>query len=184
MPVIDKEEWKNIQGYDGYYEISNHGRVKSLHGRKPRILSPGITSKYVSVCLSIGDLKKMHRVHRLVAEAFIPNPESKPEVNHGDGIKTNNHWKNLAWSTKSENTLHAYEVLGRVGPNKGKCGAANGKSRYYVVTHPCGKQEEVKGLMQFCKQHKLDYSSLYKVIRGDLKHHKGFTARFGALNAN
>lgn len=178
MPVVDEEDWKPINGYEGLYEISNLGRVKSLKRKHPKILKPGITSNYKSVCLCLdADNHLMHRVHRLVAEAFVPNPDGKPEVNHDDGVKINNRWDNLVWSTKSENMIHSYQVLGNNGPNKGKYGVDNGKSKTYIVTHPDGHQEEITGLMQFCEKYKLDYSSFYKVVRGTIKQCKGFTAK-------
>jgi len=109
-----KEEWRDIAGYEGLYQVSSLGRVKSnpvyRHHRKAIVLTPyEIKSGYRVV-----DLLGRHRlVHRLVAMAFIPNPANKAQVNHIDGNKRNNVASNLEWCTGKENILHARDVLGR-----------------------------------------------------------------------
>lgn len=125
------EVWKDIEGYEGFYQVSNFGRVKSLEkefkaGRsyglrmmKERILKHGTNSGgYQVVVFSKDEKKRSFSVHRIVAETFIPNPECKKEVNHIDGNKTNNHVDNLEWSTRSENILHAYKMNLQDAPKK------------------------------------------------------------------
>lgn len=115
------EIWKDIKDYEGLYQISNYGNVKSLpkerHNRrgvyiqKEKLLSLTNTSTgYKKVELVKDGKRKGFKVHRLVAQAFIPNPDEKPQVNHIDGDKTNNYVDNLEWATASENSIHAYNT--------------------------------------------------------------------------
>lgn len=112
------EEWRDIEGYDGLYQVSNKGRVKSSdrvqltprklpYMRKGRILKQQECRGYKTVSITRLGKKKTLLVHRLVSEAYIKNPENKREVNHIDGDKSNNNSKNLEWSTRLENASHA-----------------------------------------------------------------------------
>ena len=98
------EIWRDIEGYEGLYKISNKGRVKSLKWGKERILRPGIDGYgYMFVCLCNDNVMKYFKLHRLVAQAFIPNLYNKPQVNHLDENKKNNCVDNLEWATAKEN---------------------------------------------------------------------------------
>lgn len=102
------EEWKDVQFYEGRYQVSNLGRIKSLVN-KERILIPQRNAQgYLHVSLCKNGKRNNHMISRLVMRHFIPNPESKPCVNHIDGNKNNNTLKNLEWCTYSENIKHAY----------------------------------------------------------------------------
>lgn len=114
--------WKTAVGYDGIYNISNNGDLKSLKRilvcknglwRLPeRMMTPQLSREGYLCCLltDVFKKKKTVKLHRLVAIAFIPNPENKEFVNHINGIKTDNRVDNLEWVTKSENTIHAYKL--------------------------------------------------------------------------
>lgn len=114
------ELWKQVVGYEGVYEVSNLGRIKSLarewkwgngaiRKRGDLIMSPGINSSGYPTVNLIVDGKVSNKVlHRLVAKAFIQNPLQKPEVNHKNGIKTDATLNNLEWCTREENQQHAY----------------------------------------------------------------------------
>lgn len=116
-----KEEiWKDIHGYEGLYQISNLGRVKSLsrqvRGTIKRITSDRImvanmgSTGYREVSLSRNGKRAVKKIHRLFAIAFIANPENKPCINHKDGNKLNNDIENLEWCTYSENVRHALKT--------------------------------------------------------------------------
>jgi hypothetical protein len=108
------EIWKDVPEYEGLYQVSNLGRIKSLprNGTRnsSRILKPRVDLGYERVWLSKADVVKPHKISRIVASVFILNPFNKPEVNHIDGNKSNNNVNNLEWVTKSENIKHAFNT--------------------------------------------------------------------------
>lgn len=135
------EEWRDIKGYECVYQVSNKGRIRSLdrYGKhsentvrklKGQILKPfPVQAGYLAIYLCNKDGKKSFRVHRLVAFAFLPNPELKQEVNHKDGNRQNNNADNLEWVTKSENQTHSYRILHRTPARLGKLNELCQKSK-------------------------------------------------------
>ena len=106
------EHWKKIKGHEDYM-VSDKGRVMSLKFGKQKIRKQRVDRDgYCRVDLSKNSIVKTWRTHSLVAEAFIPNPEGRQEVNHIDGNKSNNRLDNLEWCTRSENILHNRDILG------------------------------------------------------------------------
>lgn len=115
-----KEIWKDIENFEGYYQVSDKGRVRSLdriikgnrnssYVRKGQLLSPIFNSEgYLSVNLTKEHQQKGMRINRLVAQAFIENPNNLPEVNHKDFNKQNNFVNNLEWMTTKENSQHFF----------------------------------------------------------------------------
>ncbi len=120
--MLSNEIWRPIKGYEGLYEVSNMGRVKALKRRKncnrgyglikEHIMKPNNHGNCVYYRVPLTDnnhIKKYYLIHRLVAEAFIPNPNSFPQVNHKDSNKLNNTVENLEWCTRAYNVRYAYE---------------------------------------------------------------------------
>jgi hypothetical protein len=107
------EVWKNIIGFEGYYEISNLGEVRSIFYNKGKLNSKlkqtNRNNGYMFVILYKNGVKHNKNIHRLVAESFILNPEKKEQVNHINGIKSDNKVENLEWNTMSENMIHAFK---------------------------------------------------------------------------
>lgn len=111
--IINGEIWKPVKGYEYYYEISNLGRLVSLDYRGNgyrQLLKTNINKNgYEQVRLNVNKIGKNKKIHRLVAEAFLPNPKNKKCVNHKDSNRFNNVVNNLEWSTHSENTIHGFK---------------------------------------------------------------------------
>ncbi len=146
-PQIKDEEWKDIDGYDGLYKISNYGRIVSfINSIDGEIMSGSKTTKgYHSVSLKDIHIKNQYqnkKVSRLVASAFISNLENKPCVNHKNGNKWDDRVSNLEWVTHSENTLHAYKTglikvkKGKDHHNYGRSGKLNGMSKAIIQIDP------------------------------------------------
>jgi hypothetical protein len=123
MEAQIEEEWRDVVGYDGEYEVSNLGRVRRLPktivdscrgGKRRRFLKAKIIKRTISktgyYTVALG--KRNVKLHRVIAEAFIPNPEGKPYINHKSGVKTDNRICNIEWCTHAENLQHAAHVLG------------------------------------------------------------------------
>lgn len=105
------EVFRPVEGYEGLYEVSNLGRVKSLKWGKERILKPGMDGcGYLKANLYKEGKIKHFMVHRLVAQAFIPNPEGLPQINHKDEDKTNNRVDNLEWCTAKYNSNYGTRI--------------------------------------------------------------------------
>ena len=135
------EIWKDIKGYEGIYQVSNIGRVRSLDRwtegnkcmfKRGRIIKPFDNKGYNNTSLSRGGVNKTFATHRLVADAFVPNPYNLPCVNHKDGHKRNNVVENLEWVTYSQNTQHAIR-LGLIDVESSK---EYGKQSVEVIGHP------------------------------------------------
>ena len=185
-----KEVWKDIKGYEGQYIVSNLGNVRSLdryvntyHG--PRICLGQPLKQYIGhdgylhVALSKCKKHKRIMVHRLVAEAFIPNPDNKPQVNHIDGNKQNNCVDNLEFCTASENQLHSVRVL-KHKPYKipSMFGAKHWRSKIVLQIKEGKIIAEFYGTREATRKTKIDDRSIGACCRGERKTAGGYEWKY------
>ena len=160
------EEWRPVVGYEGLYEVSNTGRVRSLDRyvrsksksyrlQKGSILSPSTSNGYLYVILQASQVTRKFRIHRLVAQAFLPNPDNLPQVNHKDEDKLNNRVDNLEWCTVKYNNNYGTRTI-RAKETAIKNGSWSGLSR-----------EEYK--KKYYQENKDSYREYYKKWRENNK---------------
>ena len=148
---MDQEIWKDIEDYNGLYQISSFGRVKSLRQNIIMKLSP--TEKgYLKINLHKNKKVKTFKVHRLVAKAFIPNTDNKSEINHINHIRNDNRVSNLEW------TNHADNMIGV------KCGCKGNNGKKVALFIDGVKVAEYKSISQASKQTGIDYEALRYVL--------------------
>ena len=147
-----REDWKDIEGFEDY-TIDKKGNIYSK--RKRKYLKQTINKfGYCKVTLQKDKYKKVFSVHRLVAQAFIPNPKNKPQVNHIDSNRQNNNVKNLEWVTAKENIQHAlknkrFENMGIINSERMK------KSKLYLKGYPLANEVTKKKVAQYDKKNNL-----------------------------
>ena len=159
------------------YAVTLEGKVISLDfkntGKKKYLKLTLASSGYLVANIH----RKVIPVHRLVAEAFIPNPNNFPCVNHKDGIRTNNHLDNLEWCSYSHNNFHAYRELNKQSPLKGKTGSLckNSKPVEQILD---GETIKVWGSASEAGRNGFSQAHISSVCRGERKHHKGFIWKY------
>lgn len=169
------EEWKPIQDYEELYEVSNYGRVRSLVDthrnirKEPKILKTGKNGKgYLHVTLWKKGKSKTFKLHRLVTNAFIPNPQNLPQINHKDEDKTNNHVENLEWCTASYNNSYGTRIE-RVAE---KC------SKPVISTDKNGVEEYFPSVAEAERRYGFNHQNICHCCNGKRKTHKGRRWRY------
>lgn len=149
------EVWKDIVGYEGMYQVSSLGNIRSMKNNKIRLLQPGInTGGYKQVTLLMNGVPKSARVHRIVASAFIQKTDKQTEVNHINGVKTDNRVENLEWVSRETNMQHAYDF----GLKKKMYGAKNGSAKLNEK-----RVAEIRKLFRSGKYTKLKLGEIFHV---------------------
>ena len=180
-----KEIWKDIVGYEGSYQVSNSGKVRSLnylgHG-KTKELSPGVTrDDYLIVCLSKNNQPKHFTVHRLVATHFLDNHRNKPEVDHIDNDRQNNHVENLRWVTRQENVSHR-DKQKRFASNRtllGKFGREHPASKPILQFSDSGEFiAEFSCINEASRKIGISHSQISSVCHGRYRTASGYKWRF------
>ena len=186
---LENEIWKPLKGYEGFYEVSTFGNIKSVernmimkyrngcdshHLLKEKNIKP-YTGKRGYNVVSLSKLGKVKKVtlHRLIAITFIPNSENKPQVNHINGIRTDNRLINLEWVNNQENLIHSYSVLKRVGGMNGKLNIARSKkinqldiNGNFIKEYPSAKEAS--------RQLNISHEAICSCARGVTKSSGGF----------
>jgi len=168
------EEWRDVVGYEGYYQVSNLGRIKGLERivicnkkgntkkLKEKMMSQSCTKDYLSINLRMNGKVSFFTVHRLIAIAFIPNPENKPEVNHIKGNKYDNRIWMLEWSTKSENGKHAFQLGLSVSKKGSDCVNSKLTEQQVLEIRELGKSLNFK---QISIIYKVSPSSISNIVK-------------------
>ena len=186
-----QEIWKDISGYEGYYQVSSLGDVKSLNvdkylsrggyfiSKHERLLKQSLSNGYRVVRLSLRSKCKSYPTHRLVCAAFHENPEHKRTVNHKDGNKLNNSKNNLEWATDSENIQHAYDTRLALGAHKGKFGSRNHLSKRVIQLTMNGVfVNEFAGQREAFRITGISNTSISDCCNGKIESARGFKWKF------
>ena len=165
---LPHEIWRDVVGYEGLYEVSNLGRVKSFKRGKEKILHGNISDKgYYNVDLFKSSSRKRYGIHVLVAQEFIPNPDNKPEVNHLFGKKNDNRVTEIEWSTHSENIQHAFDI----GLNKKFIGEKSHRAKLSneeaaEIRRNCIPRDKNLGIRAFAKKFNLNWHTVADIVYG------------------
>lgn len=169
-----KEIWIDIAGYEGLYQVSNWGRIKSLkkyRSKKEQIMVQQIKKGYYTIRLSKHSKKKDYVVHRLIAQAFIPNPNNLPQVNHKDENKLNNKIENLEWCTVTYNNCYGTRL---------ERASVSNKLRREVLKFDLDNNyiDTYKSVTEAGRRNNTSVANISACCRGVYKQSKGYIYRF------
>lgn len=190
----NNEIWKDIPEFEGYYQISTFGRcqslgrtitqkngiVKYINGKVKSAISHN--SGYLQYSISKDGIVKKFLAHRLVALAFIPNPDNKETVNHKNGDKEDNNKSNLEWSDYSENNSHSYNVLNNVGGSKNQLG--NKGIKHHLAIQICQLDLDGKLIYEYESLREIDLETNFsrhhvsKCCKGEIQSYDGYKWEF------
>lgn len=170
--TISGEQWKYIEGHENEYLVSNFGRIASIPRKRTKggLLKPQIGKwGYEHVCIREKGKYKLHKVHRLVAKAFLPNPKNFPQVNHINGIKTDNRVENLEWCSAKHNSKEAHR-LGLQNPSDKQKEIARKicleQKSIKVIAIKSGYSEVFDSISEAGRQLNISPSCISRVIKG------------------
>lgn len=169
------ETWKVIPEFQNYL-ISDFGNIVNIKNGRRRSLKIILNKNgYCHVTLSINGIKKIMRIHRLVLTTFNPNSDKSLQVNHIDGIKHNNKLSNLEWVTLSQNMKHSFDVLGRIGNQKGKYGSNHNTAKKVIQKTKYGEFIKLWDCkLEAAKVLGIDTTNISHCIRGRQKTAGGY----------
>lgn len=172
-------EFYKIKNFPDYY-ISKCGKVLSLRTNNKKILKNRKNNGYVSIILYKKKYKYYDKlIHRLVAQQFILNPQNKPQVNHINGIKTDNNINNLEWCSSSENIKHSYRILNKISTMSGKFGKLHPNSRKIKQLDLNNNLIKVwDSMMDIQRDLNMHYQSVYSCCNGKIKKSNGFKWKY------
>ena len=170
----EKEEWKDIKGFEGLYQVSNLGRIKSFYRLEEKILKPLITKGYYQVCLFKQAIKKKYLVHRLVWSAFNGSIPEGLQVNHINEIKSDNRLENLNLMTSKENCNWGTGIERRVK------NLINGKKSKPVLQFDLNDNfiKEYPSIRQVYRETGFAFQNIYTCCKGKLKQAYGYKWRY------